>query len=226
MKTLAACETQPLTAEGLRSLVEATGEFHYLRTTRTLREAAAMAVKAEPDLLLVDKTFGLPALLNWTAELSRRGCRSSIVVWGTSISEAEALRLLQQGVRGILHKMAEPGTVLACLAAVAAGRSWMEDSIFREPLWMGQRPRSELTPREQQVLELVEQGMKNREIAAALDISSGTVKIHLRHIFEKTGVRGRYGLVLSGMRDKGAFGLSDDGEASAAAQPLLIQQCP
>ena len=53
------------------------------------------------------------------------------------------------------------------------------------------------------VLELVEQGMKNKEIARELGIRPGTVKIHLKHIFEKTGVRGRYGLALSVMREKG-----------------------
>jgi len=60
-----------------------------------------------------------------------------------------------------------------------------------------------LTAREQQVLELVEQGFKNKEIATDLGIRPGTVKIHLKHIFEKTGVRGRYGLALSGLKDRG-----------------------
>jgi two-component system nitrate/nitrite response regulator NarL len=53
------------------------------------------------------------------------------------------------------------------------------------------------------VLELVEQGCKNKEIASELGIRPGTVKIHLKHIFEKTGVRGRYGLALSGLRERG-----------------------
>ena len=48
-------------------------------------------------------------------------------------------------------------------------------------------------------MELVEQGLKNREIGRDLGIRPGTVKIHLKHIFEKTGVRGRYGLALSGL---------------------------
>jgi len=64
-------------------------------------------------------------------------------------------------------------------------------------------PRSELTTREQQVLELVEQGFKNKEIANEPGIRPGTVKIHLKHIFEKTGLRGQYGLALSGLRGRG-----------------------
>ena len=57
--------------------------------------------------------------------------------------------------------------------------------------------------REQQVAKFVEQGLKNKEIARSLGICPGTVKIHLKHIFEKTGVRGRYGLALSGLKERG-----------------------
>jgi DNA-binding NarL/FixJ family response regulator len=65
-----------------------------------------------------------------------------------------------------------------------------------------------LTAREHQVLELVEQGFKNKEIALELGIRPGTVKIHLKHIFEKTGVRGRYGLAISGLKDKGIVSIA------------------
>ena len=51
--------------------------------------------------------------------------------------------------------------------------------------------------------ELVEHGLKNKEIGDKLGIRTGTVKIHLKHIFEKTGIRGRYGLALSGLKEKG-----------------------
>jgi DNA-binding NarL/FixJ family response regulator len=56
------------------------------------------------------------------------------------------------------------------------------------------------------VLELIEKGFRNREIASTLGIQTGTVKIHLKHIFEKTGIRGRYGLALTGLREKGMLG--------------------
>ena len=73
-----------------------------------------------------------------------------------------------------------------------------------------QRTARELTDRvkrEQEVAELVEKGLRNRDIARNLGIQTGTVKIHLKHIFEKTGVRGRYGLALSGLREKGTISL-------------------
>jgi two-component system nitrate/nitrite response regulator NarL len=70
----------------------------------------------------------------------------------------------------------------------------MQESVFRDSLRTESGPRSELTEREQQVLAFVEQGCKSKEIALNLGIRPGTVKIHLKHIFEKTGARGRSGL--------------------------------
>jgi DNA-binding NarL/FixJ family response regulator len=119
------------------------------------------------------------------------------------MTEAEALRLLQAGAAGVLRKTATLDVLLSCLQAVARGATWMEEDLVRQtdrPVRLGHSP---LTARELQVMELVERGMKNRDIADSLGIRTGTVKIHLKHIFEKTGIRGRYGLALSGLKEKG-----------------------
>ena len=79
----------------------------------------------------------------------------------------------------------------------------MEEDLLSEsdrPVRLGHSP---LTSRESQVMELVERGFKNKDIATNLGIRTGTVKIHLKHIFEKTGIRGRYGLAISGLKEKG-----------------------
>jgi DNA-binding CsgD family transcriptional regulator len=57
-------------------------------------------------------------------------------------------------------------------------------------------------------MKLVEQGYKNREIGQELGIRPGTVKIHLRHLFEKTGARGRHGRAVNGLRQKGVIRLA------------------
>jgi two-component system nitrate/nitrite response regulator NarL len=205
-KTVSICETQPVTAEGLRTILTSCPDLTFVEATDSLKRAMDWTRHSPTDVLLVDKAFGMQAILEW---LSSRGHDDSaaeslpgVVVWGISVTEAEALRFLQAGARGILRKTAGLGAVVACLRTVASGRSWMEDCVFRDPARSDRYPRSELTAREQQVLELVEHGCKNKEIANELGIRPGTVKIHLKHIFEKTGVRGRYGLALNGLRDR------------------------
>jgi DNA-binding NarL/FixJ family response regulator len=204
--TVGICESQPITAEGLASLLGKDADFAFEGAVYQLNEADALMARS-PRILVIDKSFGVQAVLEWVAEHRAQGPQTALVVWGLSISEAEALRFLQIGAKGIVRKTAPVETLFACLRAVATGTSWMEDSLFRESTRQERYPRSELTAREQQVMELVEQGYKNKEIARQLGIRPGTVKIHLKHIFEKTGVRGRYGLALSGMKDKGLLAL-------------------
>jgi len=203
-KSVAVCESQPVTAEGLRTLLNGTDELMFLGRTDSLQAASELIRQMRPAVCLVDKSLGIQAVMDWVSHAKALSQHmTEFVVWGVSITEAEALRFLQSGAKGILRKTSDTDTVLACLEAVASGSSWMADSVFRDSRQPDRQSRSELTPREQQVMELVEQGLKNKDIARELGIRPGTVKIHLKHIFEKTGVRGRYGLALNGMRQKG-----------------------
>jgi DNA-binding NarL/FixJ family response regulator len=200
------CDTQPATIEGIRNILSSYPDLKFVEGTGSLTRAMEIAREDQAGVLIIDKAFGMQGILEWMAVSARpssQGLGIAIVIWGVSITEAEALRFLQAGARGILRKTASGATILACLRTVAAGRSWMEDCVFRDPARSDRYPRSELTAREQQVLELVEQGCKNKEIAGELGIRPGTVKIHLKHIFEKTGIRGRYGLALNGWKDRG-----------------------
>lgn len=211
-KTVSVCETQPLTVKGLVHLLEATDDLRFGCAHATPTEWMLSSLAERTDILIIDKGLGAQIVLDALAQLpTEHGIAKStvpaVVVWGMSVTEAEALRFLQAGAKGILRKSAETSTVLSCLRAVANGRNWMQDSVFKESSSQESHLRSDLTPREHQVMELVEQGYKNREIAQELGIRPGTVKIHLKHIFEKTGVRGRHGLALNGLRQKGVISL-------------------
>jgi DNA-binding NarL/FixJ family response regulator len=179
--------------EGLRIVAAETSLSDAMDAVRDLR----------PSILLVDKAFGAHAIIDWLATMRAMGPKSSVIVWSGVISQPEALRFLQAGAAGVVRKTAPLATILRCLRTVAAGSNWMEEELLSEtdrPVRLGHSP---LTSRESQVMELVERGFKNKDIANSLGIRTGTVKIHLKHIFEKTGIRGRYGLAISGLKEKG-----------------------
>lgn len=155
------------------------------------------------DVVVVDKGLGLLRVIDLLQKLAASACNVPVIVWGATIAEGEALRLLQFGARGILLRTSEAGTLLTCLRAVTSGGAWMEDGIFGASGQLLTPRRPQLTSRERQIAALVERGLRNRDIAGMLGIQPGTVKIHVKHIFEKTGVRGRYGLALSGLQRKG-----------------------
>lgn len=206
-KTVVVCDTQPITAEGLRTLLAAAGDLEFRASLNSLETATQLVAARPPDVVVVDKGFGMRIVLDWIHDLKLADAAPAVMVWGVSMTEAEALRLLQAGAKGIVRKTAALDSILNCLRTVASGKSWMEDSVFRDSARPERYPRSELTPREHQVLEMVEQGFKNKEIALELGIRPGTVKIHLKHIFEKTGVRGRYGLAISGLKERGVVSM-------------------
>jgi two-component system, NarL family, nitrate/nitrite response regulator NarL len=201
LKTVGICDTQPRTIEGLQSLLGACEDMRMIGSAINLFRGLELVQQHNPSIMVIDKAFGLPAIMDWLANLRSTG--TSSVVWGVSMNEAEALRIMQAGAQGVMRKTADPTTVMACLRTVAEGKTWMEESLLGDNERSVRHTRSNLTPREQQVVELVEQGLKNKDIGLNMGIRPGTVKIHLKHIFEKTGIRGRYGLALSGLREKG-----------------------
>ncbi len=235
--TVLLCETQPLTVEGVRAVLSSTNDLRVTGVCENLALCREISRRQRPDVVLIDKALGMQAVMDWIQDLrlaeqdlERLGNSSfspndapiasqtrpmpKAIVWGVSMTEAEALRFLQAGAKGILRKSTAPSNMLNCIRTVVLGKNWMEDSVFREQPREDRHPRSELTPREQQVMELVEHGLKNREIARELGIRPGTVKIHLKHIFEKTGVRGRYGLALTGLRQKGVLSVERQFESA------------
>ena len=203
MKTIVVCETEPIAVEGLRNLLEPGAEFRIVSVADTLEEALDAVHSLAPSILLLDKAFGVQTLAECLQTLRQTEPLTAAVVWGATVAEAESLRLLQSGAVAVIRKTAPLAALVQCLQTVAAGGTWVEADT-RAPLGAtGRSARTALTARELQVMDLVEQGLKNRDIGLALGIRTGTVKIHLKHIFEKTGVRGRYGLALTGLKEKG-----------------------
>ena len=189
--------------EGLRSLMESIDGPRVVAVETSVENCVAAVRSLQPSLLIVDKGFGVPTVMDWVRLLSTADKPTAMIVWGALMNESEALRFLQAGAAGVIRKTCSLAALADCIRAVTAGGNWMENDVARDgrlPLRPG---RSALTPRELQVVDLVERGYKNKEIGQSLGIRTGTVKIHLKHIFEKTGIRGRYGLAISGLQHKG-----------------------
>lgn len=201
--TISICDTEPIAIEGLRAVLEYADDFRIVSEHTSLLDGLETVRVLQPRIILIDKGFGLHSVMDCLRLLHETGCTTRPVVWGIGTSEIESLRFLQAGAAGVLRKSSQLTVLLACLRTVASGASWLENSLMPEARRTGRNGHSPLTAREVQVMELVERGLKNRDIADELGISTGTVKIHLKHIFEKTGIRGRYGLALTGLREKG-----------------------
>ena len=207
--TVFACESQPIVVEGLEKVLNGSSEFDYVGSVAHLSEALDAARQISPDIILLDHSAGLKTVFQFISDIKSTSPACRPVLWVNEMAEIDCFRALQMGARGVLKKTQPVESVVDCLRAVGQGDVWMEGS--GEALGMGSERRSapRLTPRERDIVRHVCAGLKNKEIALALSITAGTVKVHLMHIFEKTGVKDRFELAVHGRK---LVGLEQIGE--------------
>ena len=164
-------------------------------TVRIVRETA-------PDVVLLDlrmpKISGLDVLKTLTDEKSN----IPVVMLTTSAEEQDLAEALRKGARGYLMKDMEPDELVMALRDIVAGNTIVAPAltgILADLVKNGDRPKhketaqpfTELTPREREILGHLAEGQSNKVIARHLDISDGTVKLHVKSILRKLGVHSR-----------------------------------
>src|SRR6202034_4789001 len=114
-KTVVVCDTQLIAGEGLRTLLPAAGDLEFLASLNSLEAATQLVTARPPDIVIVDKGFGMRIVLDWIHDLKLAEAPPAVTVWGVSMTEAEALRLLQAGAQRIVRKTADLESILSCL---------------------------------------------------------------------------------------------------------------
>src|SRR5579871_1304550 len=199
--TVFAYESQPIVVEGLAKVLAGCEDMKYVGSASTFGDALTGLQEHHPDILLVDQTAGLKVVFQFIADVKNAWSRCQPVLWVNDLAEIDCFRALQLGARGILKKTLPIDSVVECLRSVARGNVWIESSLSDSVSGsFDRRSAPRLTPREKEIVHHVCGGMKNKEIAEALTITAGTVKVHLMHIFEKTGVKDRFELAVHGRR--------------------------
>ena len=195
-----ACEAQPIVLEGLARVLGCSGDFELTGSASGLNDTLDAVRERHPDILLVDQSVGLNMVFQFLSDVKSTWPQCQPVLWINDLAEIDCFRALQLGARGILKKTAGIADMIECLRAVHKGDVWIESSLSEHPLGAVDRRASRLTPREREIVHHICAGLKNKEIGEALSITPGTVKVHLMHIFEKTGVKDRFDLAVHGRR--------------------------
>jgi len=175
-------------------------DFDYQGAVPTLSDAFSAARQTQPDIILVDHSAGLKAVFEFIAEVKSASGKCQTVLWVQDLAEVDCFRALRCGARGVLKKTSQVEVLLDCLRTVGRGDVWIEGSSEHQIDGNERRSAPRLTPREKQIVQQICEGLKNKEIAEALSITAGTVKVHLMHIFEKTGVKDRFELAIQGRK--------------------------
>lgn len=195
--TIFACEAQPIVLEGLRKVLSGYEDMLLVGQASDPAGALQAIARLRPQVVLLGRLNPSKPLLQLHFQIKMESPETAVVLWISDLSDTDSLRALQSGVKGILEKTLPVNLLIDCVRSVAAGNVWLDGAVANPSNAAGQRnlnPR--ITPRERDIIGLISKGMKNKEIAAALSITPGTVKVHLMHIFEKTGVKDRFQLAL------------------------------
>ena len=197
---------RPIFRAGLRTLLAVKREFTIVAEAEDERQLLKAVRKLRPAVLLLESAMsgGIETEFQVLRQALRKQKNLRVVALTSSEKEDEGMRSVRRSLAAILPRHTPFSVLAECVRRVAAGEAWPDAPMTVAPgssaaLFSagGQSlDASPLSEREKQVVELISQGFKNKEIAERMFISEQTVKNHLHNIFDKLGVSDRLELAL------------------------------
>jgi two-component system nitrate/nitrite response regulator NarL len=199
--SIVVADDHPVVLRGLVTLLNEDKTFKVIARCACGLEALEAIRTRKPDLALLDMNMpslhGLEILKAVVAET----LATRIIFLAASLSDREIVAATAGGAYGIILKESAPDTLIRCLHAVAAGQKWLPADLVDGALERTMERHTQiarveklLTRREIEVMLRVSDGLSNKEVGSQLNISEGTVKIHLHSIYHKVGVGNRTSL--------------------------------
>ena len=196
--------------ESLTALLQSQPDFEVLGTAANGEEAVCQVQQHKPRVLVLDLFMPGQDGFEVLRTLERAGSRVASVVLTGSDSQNDYVQVVRLGARGLVLKADNPQKLFAAIRSVAEGDLAFSDDIAHTILdaMVSDQPAvpssmARLSERERQISYMVARGMRNRDIAADLNISENTVKRHLQSIFSKTGSRDRLELAVLALSEIG-----------------------
>lgn len=182
------------------------GGHEVIATADDGEAALAAAERENPDVVLLDIRMPVRDGISTVQALRERGDNRPVIILTVEMTDEQLLEALRAQVNGIVFKHDNEGRLLSAIEAVRNGLRYIDSELFDKAIVQASTPSrlSGLTPKEMEVARHVARGLRNREIAASLTTTEGTVKVYLHNIFNKLRITNRTELAaiaLSEMKD-------------------------
>lgn len=194
-------DDHPVVRSGLQGMLSAQTDFEVIGEAVDGAGAVAFAEKDSPDVILMD--LKMPGMDGVSAirEIKASAPEIHILVLTTYDSDADIMPAIEAGATGYLLKDSPRDDLFRAIRSAADGESVLAPTVAARLMGRMRAPAEEaLTSRELEVLELLAEGLLNKEIAQRLHISAATVKTHLLHIYAKLNVDGRTAAVTEALK--------------------------
>jgi len=190
--------------DGLRKLLEGADDVQIVGEASNGVECTKMLAKLKPDILLLDLRMPEKDGLGVLEEVNFDTLPTRVIVLTAAEDDRDVVRAMRLGARGVVLKQSASDLLVKSIRKVYEGEIWLDNRMtaevidaFKKSSEAGQRREKPLlSDREKEIVQLVAQGFRNREIGEKLFISEQTVKNHLHNIFDKLGVSDRLELAL------------------------------
>lgn len=191
-------DDHPLLRKGVCQLLELTEGFTVVGEAASGREGIELAKQLDPDLILLDLNMKGMNGIETLKAIKASDAEARVVMLTVSDEAADLIAALRAGADGYLLKEMEPEELVTKLKEAAAGRLPLTDrltGLLAHAMRDDSRPKdldeAGLTEQEGRILDLIAEGKSNKLIARELDITEGTVKVHVKHLLKKLNLRSR-----------------------------------
>ncbi len=206
-------DSHPVVIEGLKSILRSESDITIVGQATDGIEALEMVTALDPDVLLLELRLPRMDGLTLLRNLASRSSRAKSLLFPASDLKDEFVEAMKLGCSGILMKQSPAALIAKSIRKINEGEIWLDASttatVIRQfaspsesspPSSPGNgkhpRDRAQLSQREREIIVLIAQGYKNKEIAEKMFITEQTVKNHLHNVFDKLGVSDRLELAL------------------------------
>jgi len=191
-------DDHPLLNEGIAAIITSQPDMQLVAQASSGREAIEKFREHQPDVTLMDLRLPDMSGIDTMIAIRTEFPEARIIMLTTFEGDVDIQRALQAGARGYMLKSMPPKDLVAVIRQVHAGKKRIPSEVAaRLADHLGEE---DLTSREMEVLRLVADGSRNRDIAEKLFISEETVKVHIKHIMEKLGASDRTQAVAIALR--------------------------
>lgn len=201
MTRLLIADDHPIIVSGLRSVLSDT-DYEVVAAVASGAEVADAIERSRPDILILDVAMPGGGGVEALRRLRSSGDDRPVVLLTAGLDDSALLEAVRLGVDGIVLKEGAHNLLIPCLESVKAGRRWIDRELLQRALDLtisgaaAADPFQGLTDRERLIAGHVAQGLRNRDIALALGMNEGTVKVYLHRIYRKLGVGSRTELAI------------------------------
>jgi two-component system nitrate/nitrite response regulator NarP len=192
-------DDHPMISTALEALLRNT-PFEIVGVAPSGAQATADIERLEPGIVLLDLQLPDGSGMDVLRALRRNDRPARVIILTAGIDDASLMEAKALQVQGIVLKNSDPAYLFECLERVRRGGKWFDpevtDRLQRLSNSLRTGERAPLAPRERELIKLVRNGLRNREIAQKLGVTEGTIKVYLHTVFQKLGVSSRTELAI------------------------------